>query len=63
MQVWDIYANYRRIRYVETNLRTKVIKLYPWAQYLLRVTEGFWAFEDYQDFLTAREEVINGSAS
>lgn len=60
LNVIDIYSNQRRIRYVETNLRTRVIKLYPWAQYVLRVMGGFWAFEDYQDFETAREDIING---
>ena len=56
----NIYSNQRRIRYVETNLRTRVIKLYPWAQYILRTTYGFWAFEEYQDFINAREDIING---
>lgn len=55
----NIYSNQRRIRYVETNLRTKVIKLYPWAQYILRIKSGFWCFEDIKDFNAAKEELIN----
>lgn len=57
----DIYSNERRIRYVETNLRTRVIKLYPWAQYILRTLNGFWCFEDEKDFLAARDSVIEGN--
>jgi len=60
MQAIDIYSNHRRIRYVETNLRTRVIKLYPWAQYILRIKQGFWCFEDYQDFVAARKDIVNG---
>lgn len=55
----NIYSNERRIRYVETNLRTRAIKLYPWAQYLLRVVGGFWCYEDIRDFNAAKEEIIN----
>lgn len=59
MRSIDIYSNERRIRYVETNLRTKVIKLYPWAQYILRIPGGFWCYEDINDFNAAKEEMLN----
>ena len=58
--VINIYSNERRIRYVETNLKTKAIKLYPWAQHVLRMKNGFWCFEDVRDYNAAKEDLING---
>jgi hypothetical protein len=39
-----------RKQYVQTNSRTRAIKLCPWAGYLAKAAEGYWCFESYDDY-------------
>lgn len=39
-----------RQQYVQTNSRAKAIKLMPWAEYLLKVVDGYRGFESFDDY-------------
>ena len=41
-----------RKQYIQTNNRKKALKIAPWAGWLVKMTEGFMAFESYDDMKT-----------
>lgn len=46
-----------RKAYVEGLDRTQAIKRLPWANYLLKLKEGFQCFESYEDFIQFKNNV------
>ncbi len=45
-----------RKQYVQTNNRAKAVKLCPWASYLLKMADGYYAFESYDDYITFKNQ-------
>ena len=48
-----------RIAYANAVNRTQAIKLCPWANYFLKVKEGFKCFENRESFIKAKSENNN----
>lgn len=46
-----------RKAFVQTPSRTEAIKICPWAQYLVKVEEGFKCFEDREEYIEFKEEL------
>ena len=44
--------NEMRKQFIQTNSRKKAINLAPWASYLHKAADGYWAFESYDDYKT-----------
>lgn len=47
----------KRRAFVKETFRTKVIKIVPWAKYLLKTNEGFQCFEDEQEYIQFKSKV------
>jgi hypothetical protein len=46
-----------RQQYVQTNNRKKAIKLCPWAEYVIKVEDGYHCFESYNDYKTWKNQI------
>lgn len=44
-----------RVRFIKTTMRTSALKMFPWAQYTLKMDGGYYCFELLED-LTAYKE-------
>ena len=45
-----------RKQFLQVNNRQKALKLAPWASYLLKAADGYWAFESYDDYITYKNQ-------
>lgn len=48
--------NKGRVRFIKTQMRTNALKMYPWAQYTLKLDGGYYCFELLEDLEAYKEK-------